>query len=525
MSEPNPPTQVRKRDGTIVPFDADRISRGLFAAGESVGRRDALLARDLADGAVHFLAQENNGIPTTREIAEIVVKVVRELGQPAIAAAFEQHGLKRVRRSPMERTDSAERREPSLSSSLADCARRYSLQTVFTRDLVAAQEAGLINVSGLEAPGELASCVVGPPIPRTSDVLADLEQARRFTARQVVFDGLEYLDTWRDQTPEELAGAVALGLRLTALEGVVNLDIAAPPPWAGSLVRGPLFSAEQPDRGALRLRAERLCVALLRQSPAVRIDWHLSEESFADTNRACLIRLVQLALEGSKIAFVFDRPRRPIALAEGLQRGQPATLLVVGLNLPVLARLPGMLSDVERFRQRLGSLVRLALSAAVQKRQYLRRHSPALTSNFLLDRALFVAAPVGLDEVVHLFSEWGLANGGESLELGRQIVQRLRDVLLQASRSTQVDACLDSPAEFGLDGQPASRDLVASLSAWDSTASVRSQLRACDVLHGIAGHGTMGLFVPRAGSANPEQLVDWLQTAAKQTDVVRLRLL
>jgi hypothetical protein len=200
-------------------------------------------------------------------------------------------------------------------------------------------------------------------------------------------------------------------------------------------------------------------------------------------------------------------------------------LLAVGLHLPALARLPGMLADVDRFRQRLGSLVRLAVSAAVQKRQYLRRHSPALTSNFLLDRARFVVVPVGLDEVVHLFSEWGLANGGDSLEMGRQIVQRLRDVLQQASRTAQMDACLDGPAAFGLDGAPSSREVVAGLTPWDVSASIRSQLRAGDAIHGLSGHGTVALFVPRDGSMVAEQVVDSLRFAWRQTDAVRVRLL
>ncbi len=525
MSEPTPPTQVTKRDGRLVPFDADRISRALFAAGESIGRPDALLARDLADGVVHFLAQECTGIPTTEQIAEIVVKVVREPGQPALAAAFEEHGRQRVRRPIGEPSAPEKAGEPTLSSLLADCARRYTLQTVYTRDLAAAQEAGLLTVTGLQTPGELASCVLGPPVPRTPDVLADLEQARRFAARQVAFDGLEHLGAVQKQTPAELARAIALGLRLTGLEGVVNLNVATPPSWAGPLAQGPLFAAEQPDRAALRERSEELCAELLRQAPSVRIDWHLSEESFDETGGACLLRLVKSALEGANIAFVFDRSRKPIALAEGLDRGHPATLLAVGLNLPALARLPGMLADVERFRQRLGSLVRLALSAAVQKRQYLRRHSPALTSNFLLDRSRFVVTPVGLDEVVHLYSEWGLANGGESLERGRQIVQRLRDVLHQASRAAQMDACLDGPAAFAWDGAPASREMVAGLTPWDATASARSQLRSGDALHGLAGHGTLALFVPRDGSVGAEQVVGWLRGAWRQTDVVRLRLL
>ena len=53
---PGPPAWVREhRDGQFVPFDADKISRALFAASESLGRTDAFLARELADGVVRFL--------------------------------------------------------------------------------------------------------------------------------------------------------------------------------------------------------------------------------------------------------------------------------------------------------------------------------------------------------------------------------------------------------------------------------------------------------------------------------------
>ena len=60
-----------------------------------------------------------------------------------------------------------------------------------------------------------------------------------------------------------------------------------------------------------------------------------------------------------------------------------------------------MLADADRFRQRLGSLARLALSVAVQKRDRIRqqaRADTALRRGFLLDRARLVVVPVGLDE-------------------------------------------------------------------------------------------------------------------------------
>src|SRR5262249_19622926 len=67
MMQPTPPAWVRKRDGSLVPFDPDKISRALFAASESLGRPDAFLARELTDGVVHFLSSENEAAFTTTQ--------------------------------------------------------------------------------------------------------------------------------------------------------------------------------------------------------------------------------------------------------------------------------------------------------------------------------------------------------------------------------------------------------------------------------------------------------------------------
>src|SRR5947209_12433121 len=88
-SRPGLPAWVRQRDGRLAPFEADRISQALFAATETLGQPDAFLARELTDGILHFLSAEvGGGVPSTRQIAEIVVKVVRELGHPRLAQAF-----------------------------------------------------------------------------------------------------------------------------------------------------------------------------------------------------------------------------------------------------------------------------------------------------------------------------------------------------------------------------------------------------------------------------------------------------
>src|SRR6516162_8795680 len=100
-----PPTWVHKRDGRQAPFEADKISRALFAATETRGRPDAFLARELTDGIVHFLTAELDGAaPTTAQIAEMAVKVVRELGHPDLAQVFaagaERKGVQRAAVGP-----------------------------------------------------------------------------------------------------------------------------------------------------------------------------------------------------------------------------------------------------------------------------------------------------------------------------------------------------------------------------------------------------------------------------------------
>ncbi len=563
------PAWVYKRDGQLVPFDADKISRALFAVTEDLGRPDAFLARELADGVVHFLtAESEEATPTTAQIAEFVVKVVRELGQPALAEAFARCAAQRRRTVPpagaTETSRPASPAAPSgevvlrftpgtpLSRIVPACVRDYTLQTVYTRDLVAAQAAGLLTLTGLDTPNELAGCVLGPPLDPDPGPIAALEELRRFAGHFVVLDGPEHLLAI-DERPDvkEFARDLAIGLRLTGLLGVINLNSAAPPSWAGDLAEGPLFAARQRAARAESLQplADRLVEELLRPSHSipcagrVRIDWHLGELDFTapPAPRERLQRLARLALEGASLGFVFDRPRRPTALAEGVDRQHPAVLLTVGVHLPRLATQPGIDGDPSKFLAKLGSLARLALSAGVQKREYLRRlergrprtgsDGPAVTNGFLLDRARLVVAPVGLDGVVSSFHKKGLSGGGAALDFGRQIVQRLRDVLRQDGRNAHLDTCVDGPFGFRLVEAadtagcewPAAEE-TAGLTAWDATAALKGQLRSAGVLQGVAEHGTLALFLPEERPPMPEQVAEWLHTAWQQTDVVRLRL-
>ncbi len=516
-----PPAWVHKRDGRLVPFEADKISRALFAATEELGRPDAFLARELTDGVLHFLSGDAEGhIPSTADVAELVAKVVRELGQPALARAYADFDRAGARR----RSDKAlslhfAPTEP-LSSVLADCRRAYALHAVFTRDLVAARHDGLLTLAGLDAPLELAASALPSPAP----LLERLLEVRQHTAGVVALDGVEHALA-RSCLSDESAAAgfvreLAAGLRGTGLGAVVNLNAATPPAWADDLAEGPLFAGQRPDADRLSALADVLLPAVARGEAPARLDWHLSERDFAPASAERLRRVARLAAGGAAVAFVFDRPRRPVALAEGIDRRHPALLLTVGLHLPRLVEQPGVGADAGLFLQKLGSLARLALSAAVQKRDFLRRQAadrPALTRGFFLDRARLMVAPVGLGAAVRQMTGKGLCDG-KGTEFGRQVVQRLRDVLREDGRACLLDTCLDAPAGFTFEGQPSA---VAGVTPWEA-APVKAQLRAAGALHAVADGGTAAVLLDGEAAPGAEQLVEWLRAAWSQTEVGRV---
>jgi hypothetical protein len=563
-----PPLWVFKRDGRLVPFEADRISRALFAATESLGRPDAFLARELADGVVHFLCVDGECLtPTTAEVGELVVKVVRELGHPEVAEAVAEYAHRRTQQrgqlDAIPQTDEKRAEQgdlsvtwsgremtvrfpqgraelPPLGEVLAACKRGYSLRAVFTRDLIAAQDEGLLTITGLDAPDELAACFVGPPLRPGASLAATIQEAQRLAAEFVVLDSPEYLMPSAGELPstEELVQELHRALQGSRLRVVVNLNTSAPPSWADELAEGPLFIAQRRPNHSDSLSAHSWSLLQwLGASERVRVDWHLGERDFAAGREENLVRLARLALEGADLGFVFDRSRRPLLLAEGVDRQHPAVLLTVGVNLPKLAENAGVQGDPEKFLSKLGSLARLALSAAVQKREYLRRQARArqrrstgglaITSGFLLDRSHLVVAPIGIDTVVTSLVQRGLCSGGAALELGRRIVGRLREVLRQDGRAAQMETCIDGPWAFQLnetDQMPSSAQ-VAGLTPWDSTASIKAQLRAGGVLHAAAEAGTLALFLPEDHPPSAEQAAEWLRTAWQHSDICRIHFI
>jgi ribonucleoside-triphosphate reductase len=81
---------IRKRDGTLVPYDNYKIANAIFKAVQSTGGRDFNLALSLAKQVEEFLSKKfhANSIPAVEEIQDSVEKVLVESGNATVAKSF-----------------------------------------------------------------------------------------------------------------------------------------------------------------------------------------------------------------------------------------------------------------------------------------------------------------------------------------------------------------------------------------------------------------------------------------------------
>jgi hypothetical protein len=542
------PAWVCQRDGRVVPFDPDRICQAIFLATEVLHQPNAFLAREMTDGVLLFLAQEHaGGTPTAEQIADLVAKVLRELGQPALAQAFEQ------RRTVSAEQDGADRVDEKVGpvnfsceadldpeQFVADCLRQFSRHKVFSRDLMAAQDEGYMSLAGLEHPAELAGGIVPwPGAEEGSSLLAAILEARRRFGGFIVLDSPEHALGDVGSSPREirdLVNQLQQGLEATGLSAIVNLNAAEAPSWAQLSGQGPLFQSanESPASGSNLDVVRRNLFDVLQADcrDRVRVDWHLGERDFQQ-NDTGLTAVLQAASQGRQVSFVFDRSGTPVALAEGVDRRHPAILQVAGLHLTRLADMDGLDGNLEHLLVKLLHLAQMAMSAGVQKRRFLREtterrnfQAEDLRRGFLLDRARLSVIPVGLPAVVRRFADQGMT-GKQGSILARQIVERLGQCLQQAGRSVNLDGVLDSPwwtrAKPG-NGPFFTQPHLIGLTCADFAASAEDQLRAAGSLHQFAGGGTATLLLPADLAGNLERLTQLLHYAWKKTGLVRVRL-
>src|SRR5262245_57501327 len=355
----------------------------LFATTEELGRPDAFLARELTDSVVHFLSEETHGdLPDNAQLNEMVAKVVRELGQPALARQFEELSRRPVAATAPGVADRfreflEEASPPYVLSHVAASEKltEFSVSYVFPKNLLAAHHDGLLTMWGLDHPLELTGSV----LKADEGLLEALELAAEHTGGFLAIDAPEFALAAAENQPTKTASHYVRELRAClsgrALTAIVNLNLTSPPTFGRDLAAGPLFAGIQNLTDSQRI-AE-LAEAIAREIAAIpgradgcrqiTIGWHLSVSDFTPEKAPRLLEIAKLTADGAPVEFYLDRPRSSVALGGGLRRHSPAVLMAVGVHLPKLADLtPGIAT--ERFLQRLGTLARLARSAGQDRK-------------------------------------------------------------------------------------------------------------------------------------------------------------
>jgi len=92
-------SEVRKRDGRVVPFDQIKIADAIFKAAQAVGGQDRQMAEELAAVVTLFIGRnyEDVDTPGIEEIQDLVEKVLIETGHARTAKAYILYRDKRAR--------------------------------------------------------------------------------------------------------------------------------------------------------------------------------------------------------------------------------------------------------------------------------------------------------------------------------------------------------------------------------------------------------------------------------------------
>jgi hypothetical protein len=482
------PERVRLPDGRVEPFEPERITRSLFAATERVGRADAFLSQEMTDGVLYFLAAEAVGEETTpSDLTEIVRKVVRELGQPAIARAYEERPATgptlSVPPAVAPTTPSwltATRDALAVRQSAAeDRLTALSLEHVYPRDLAAAHREGLIHLTDLAAPLELTGLVVSPG----SDAWTTVTEARNLAGEFIALDGPEFDLAVQPGDARELTDRFLQDLQraaqATGLTVILNVNVTDPPRLAQGV--GPLFGPAMLDGPRRREIAE---VLARNTTGPVVVYWHVADA-------------VQTVPAGPNVEYMFHRPRLPVPLGPGLDRATPTVLTRVGLNLGrLLEQLGGAPVDPTVFLKKVGSLTRFAKTAGHVRQDFLRKHGRnGLREAFLLDRARLVLEPIGL-----------AAAAGAS---ERPPAEFAHDILKAVRTAAETDRPRVLPIRVEISPDQEDRLL--------SGTTPRQKLKSASALHAVCGGGSLTLKRPALAEA--ESLI----RSAYESGLSRLR--
>ena len=511
------PEWILRRDGQRVPFEPEVICQDLFLASESLGESNSFLARELTEGVLFFMGSECNGEPTTQEMSELVVKVVRELGHPQLAERFlelrtrpEKLPRKEVSSSSPAPSRFREAVGQKISHfdlqrlSAREALRQFSEGSVYPRDLLSAASEGLLHLTDLENPLELSGWIFCPT--REKTLLEMVLDAREVAGQFLAVENLEELT---EKCPSSiLVREFLLGLKLSQFHAYVNLNRHIQTPLerreSGLFQEEELSWLEQVSES----RSREMLQPLLNQ-PGITVYYHLRptpEEPGKERD------LAECLLKSRNIEVVFDRRRRQALLAPGIDLRHSALLSCVGIHLGKLAEQLGGGEDIDLFLKKLGSLARFAKSVGHIRRKALRKYArPETLSGFLLERARLLIYPIDLEPTARKILGVGATSPSRTIEFQVKLLKTIQEALAE-DRPGLLETVLDVPPEMICPSEPMSSEPL----------TVQQQIRFGSQLQQAMGGGLLTL-TPEAGEEwTVESILNALERC-RQSEVLRVR--
>jgi transcriptional regulator NrdR family protein len=429
--------------------------------------------------------------------------------------------------------------------------RDFALNEVVSREVADAERRGLLRIHGLESPATLAAaCVDCCALVRQAQ--GSRESVTQFgfeltsvvesTATLVAIEGVEpwlTLVAEPKDSPAKLAELVWIELqsrmRNSPIQCVLNLYGGLPPSGSFATGAGPLFS-QQP------LSAEREFAGAVSQEilglfqrdggdwPNLRVDWHwyLAPDP---VQSALIQRIMRVIAAGLPVAIAYDRG--PVPLGEGLRRlGESIrpVLDYVGVSLPQLWRDAGSPRSLPALEDGLRQTIQLAVRAAVQKREFVRR-LPRSADSLALDSAVLAIFPIGLDWLVRQLVGRGFAEDEGSLKLAESLVRYLRDAAEREARHFALGVVIDSPGpSHFVDSAPGVESSIDNgqhdegLNPYGRHIGLRRQIHAAGRLHAVAQAGTLTASRADAPIENIDRLMETIDWTCRNSELVRLRL-
>jgi anaerobic ribonucleoside-triphosphate reductase len=171
-------SQIRKRDGRVVGFSKDKISRAIFLAAKGVGGSDFETADILADKVVSYVLSKINldEVPSVEFLQDSVEKVLIEDGHAKTAKAYILHRDKRTRyrnaksdlmdvvreilvETSRENANIGNSPSAKMLQIASAASKEYYLHNVIPEDMAKAHVEGDFHIHDLDFYGKTLNCL------------------------------------------------------------------------------------------------------------------------------------------------------------------------------------------------------------------------------------------------------------------------------------------------------------------------------------------------------------------------------